>query len=475
MDKNNLKKINDFLWEVEKQGDMQVPARIIATKKLIDQMDEGVIKQATNVACLPGIQKYSYCMPDGHWGYGFPIGGVAAFSKTSGIISPGGVGYDINCGVRMISTNLTIKEVRPKLKQLIDQLFRDVPCGLGVGGKVKVNEQQFDEIMEMGVKWAVERGYGLKEDSERCEDSGCIPGADVSKISDKVRERGFDQIGTVGSGNHFLEVQEVKDIYEPEKAKAMGITGRGQIVVMIHCGSRGMGHQIATEYIRVMDNAVRKYGIKIQDRELVCAPLYSKEGQDYFAAMCCAANNAFVNRQVLMHLTRGAFRKMFPDSKLELIYDICHNIAKMEEHDIDGRRTELVVHRKGAARAMPVGRKEVPSIYKKIGQPVIIPGAMGSSSYLLLPMDGAKDVFCSSCHGAGRQMSRSQAVRTFKGEKLRLELSQAGVEVRAKSMEGLAEEAAGAYKNVTDVIEAISLAGICKPVVRVESIATMKG
>lgn len=383
-----------------------------------------------------------------------------------------------NCGVRIMKTNLTLKDVKPKLKQLIDTLFKNVPAGLGSRGAVNLDHRSFDALMTEGVKWCVDNGYGWKSDIERCENYGALP-ADAGKASEKAKERGFDQLGTLGSGNHFLEVQTVEDIFQPEVAKSFGITEPKQIVVMIHCGSRGFGHQIASEYIRIMDGAVRKYNIQIKDRELVCAPIHSKEGEDYYAAMNCAVNNAFANRQVIMHLARKSFEQVFgrraEDMNMELVYDVCHNVAKKEEYKIDGKNTKVVVHRKGATRAFAAGHKDNPDVYRKTGHPVIIPGAMGSSSFICVGTEKAEETFFSSCHGAGRLMSRTQALREFRGDKIKQEMEAKGFAVRAKSMPGLAEEATGAYKNVSEVVRATEEAGICKTVVRVHSLATMKG
>ncbi len=478
--KSMAKKVADAVWEVPKTAKegMNVPARVIATDSLFEKMDAGVFEQITNVACLPGIQRAAYCMPDGHWGYGFPIGGVAAFSEEDGIISPGGVGYDINCGVRLMRTNLTFNEVKPKLKQLLDALFANIPCGLGSHGAVKLTKSQFEEVITEGVNWCIENGYGWEADAERCEDNGRLD-ADSSKVSEKAANRGYDQVGTLGSGNHFLEVQTVEDIFDPETAKNFGLTEPKQIVVMIHCGSRGFGHQIATEYIRVMDSAVKKYNIKIKDRELVCAPFHSDEGKDYFSAMNCAVNNAFANRQVIMHLARKSFEQVFKrtaeDMEMELIYDVCHNVAKREEYKIDGKNTKVIVHRKGATRAFAAGHKGNPDVYRKTGHPVIIPGSMGSSSFVCIGTEKAEETFFSSCHGAGRSMSRAQALKQFRGERIKQDMEAKGFAVRAKSMRGLAEEASGAYKNVTEVVHAAEQAGVCRLVARLHSLATMKG
>jgi tRNA-splicing ligase RtcB (3'-phosphate/5'-hydroxy nucleic acid ligase) len=480
-----INKVSDFIWEVpttHKKG-MLVPARMYASKALIDQMDNGVFDQVTNVACLPGIQNYAFCMPDGHWGYGFPIGGVAAFDpEENGIISPGGIGFDINCGMRLVTTNLTHKEVRPKLKELTDTLFKLVPAGVGCKGFVDVNESQFIEIIENGSKWCVENGYGWQEDTERTEGHGKIDWADHSKVSDKAMKRGMGQLGTLGSGNHYLETQLVKaeHIFDEEVAKAFGIHSPEQIVIMVHCGSRGFGHQIGTDYLRKFEPVMKEHGIEIRDRELTCAPFNSKEGQDYYKAMACAANMAFSNRQVILHRIREGFEKIFGKDaekmEMHLTYDVAHNIAKLEEHEVNGKKKKLIVHRKGSTRAFPPGHPELAPVFKKTGQPVIIGGSMETGSWLLAGTEGAMDqTWGSTAHGSGRTMSRARAKREVRGDKLQKDMEKRGIYVRSVSMAGLAEEAGFAYKDVDEVIETVHRAGISKKVVKLVPISNVKG
>lgn len=483
-DKSKLQKISETIWEIPKsyKKGMNVSARIYGTENLIMQMDDGVFDQVTNVAMLPGIQKHAFCMPDGHWGYGFPIGGVAAFDVNEGVISPGGIGFDINCGMRLITTNLTWKDVQPKLKELVDMFFRTVPAGVGVHGFVKASKPQFRDMMTEGVDWCVENGYGWEEDAERVEEKGRIKGADPSKVSDKALQRGINQLGTLGSGNHYLEVQVAKaeNIYDAEVANAFGITMPDQVVVMIHCGSRGFGHQIGTDYLRIFDEAMKKYNIHVNDRELSCAPFSSKEGQDYYAAMCCAANMAFSNRQVILHRVREGFSKVFrrpaEDMGLNLVYDVAHNIAKVEDHKVDGKTKKVIVHRKGSTRSFPPGHPELADIYKKTGQPVIIGGSMETGSFLLVGTEKAMDeTFGSTAHGSGRTMSRAAAKKQVRGDLLQKQMEKRGIYVRAVSMPGLAEEAGMAYKNIDDVIKAVHQAGISKMVVGLKPVGNVKG
>ncbi len=478
-------KVSDAIWELPisyKQG-MNVPARLYATEGIIQAMDAGVFNQLTNVACLPGIQKYAYCMPDGHWGYGFPIGGVAAFDPAQGgVISPGGIGFDINCGMRLIVTNLTADVVKPRIKEIVDSLYKAVPAGVGCQGFVKISKEEFRNVMKEGAQWCVKNGYAWPEDIEHIEDHGCITFADPSKVSDKAVKRGFDQIGTLGSGNHYLEIQEVREgmIFDTETAAAFGITKVGQIVIMVHCGSRGFGHQIGTDYLKVFLDVMPKYGIAVLDKELACAPFNSKEGQDYYGAMACAANMAFVNRQVITHRIREVFSKIFgKDARelgMKLVYDVAHNIAKVEKYKIDGVMKELVVHRKGSTRAFGPNRSaELPPEYRKYGQPVILGGSMETGSYLLAGMDGSEETFCSTAHGSGRTMSRAQAKREVRGDQLQKDMEKRGIYVHAVTMSGLAEEAGKAYKDVDEVVDALEKAGITRRVVALKPIGNVKG
>ncbi len=475
-----VNRVSDEIWDIptsEKSG-MIVPARIYATEDIISSMDQGVFEQVTNVACLPGIQRYALCMPDGHWGYGFPIGGVAAFDVNTGVISPGGVGYDVNCGMRLIRTNLHLPDVQPRLEELMTTLFKKVPAGVGSKGFVRVNRQELENVMRKGARWCVENGYGWREDLERIEEHGCIPGADPSKVSAHAVERGIHQLGTLGSGNHYLEVQVVADdrIFDRETAAALGITGDDQIVVMVHCGSRGFGHQVASDALKIFEKAMRKYGITVKDQQLACAPFRSDEGQDYFAAMNCAANNAFANRQVITHQIRAGFEEVFGQSAeelgMEIVYDVAHNIAKVERY----KEGDLVVHRKGSTRCFGPGRAELPELYRNIGQPVICGGSMETGSYLLVGTDKAMtDTFGSTMHGSGRTMSRHQAKRSVRGEKLKQDMKNRGIIVKAVSMSGLAEEAGFAYKNISEVVEAVARAGITKKVAELRPIGNIKG
>lgn len=467
----NAKKVRDGVWEFREDG-MNVPARIIASDTLYPTIEEGVFRQISNVAKLPGILEPALVMPDGHFGYGFPIGGVAAFDMEKGVISPGGVGYDINCGVRLLTSNLTADEVKPKLNALADDLFEEVPSGLGSESRLKYGVSELEEVCEGGAKWAVEKGFGVKDDLAHIEEYGAIAGANPAKISDKAKKRGRPQLGTLGSGNHFLEVSKVEEIFDEDVAKRFGINSVGQVTVMVHCGSRGLGYQVADDYIGVMLNAARKYGIKLPDNELACAPLSSPEAKDYVAAMYCAVNYAFANRQFITHWVRHTFNKHYPDAKLDLMYDVCHNIAKFEEHN--GR--EVCVHRKGATRAFAAGRKEIPHDYRDVGQPVLVPGDMGTASYILIGTETAmKESFGSVCHGAGRKQSRSKAKASVRGEDVKRQLEARGEVIRAASMEVLAEEHSGAYKDVDEVVKSVEIAGLGRLVAKVVPMGVVKG
>ena len=480
----NIKQISKVIWEIpqtHKEG-MQVPARIYATEKLLDQMEDTVINQLTNVACLPGIVKHALCMPDGHSGYGFPIGGVAAFYPDKGVISPGGVGYDINCGMRLIKTDLTTKEVQPQLNEIVDLLFKTVPAGVGGKGFVQLQKKQFEEVLLTGVKWCVENNYGWKEDLNRIEENGCIKQADVSKVSDRAVQRGINQLGTLGSGNHYLEVQMIRagQIFDTKIAKKLGIFGENQVLIMVHCGSRGFGHQIGSDYLQTFEPAMKKYNITVKDRELACAPFNSKEGQDYYKAMACAANMAFANRQVIIHRVREAFAKIFEQDAeklgMDIIYDVAHNIAKLETFKVDGKKKELLVHRKGSTRSFGPSRKELAPIFRETGQPVIVGGSMETGSYLCVGTDKAdEETFGSTMHGSGRTMSRTQAKKQFSGEKLQKDMQQKGIYIRAVSMSGLAEEAGNAYKDINEVVDTMDIAGVSKKIVALSPIGNVKG
>ena len=478
-----LKQIDEFRYEIPssyKHG-MRTSGLIYANEKMMKSViRDNALEQVANVATLPGILKKSMAMPDIHWGYGFPIGGVAGMDIDEGVISPGGVGYDINCGVRMLTTNLTVKDVSPKLKELIDTMFTNVPSGLGSKGKVRVDSRTLIQVLEEGAKWAVESGYGWQEDLEHLEEGGGMEGADSEKVSQRAIDRGKSQLGSLGAGNHFLEIQKVDQIRNEEAAKRMGVNELDQIIVMIHTGSRGCGHQIASDYIRKMEVAYRKYGIDLPDRQLACAPIDSPEGRDYFSAMACGANFAWTNRQMILHWIRESFEQVFgqkaEDMGLSVIYDVAHNIAKFEEHDVDGRRMKVCVHRKGATRAFGPGRPEVTSDYREFGQPVLIPGDMGTHSFLLLGTDEAMaQTFGSTCHGAGRVMSRRQATRMFRADEVRSKLERKGIYVHAASMKGIVEEAPDVYKDILDVVKVANGAGISSVVARMSPMGVVKG
>ena len=478
-----LVKVDDYRWKIPEdyKAGMRVPGLIYASKEMLESMcEEQTLEQVANVASLPGIVGYSFAMPDIHWGYGFPIGGVAAMDVRDGVISPGGVGYDINCGVRLLSTNLNEPEVRPRIKELINELFANVPSGLGSEGKIKVGQKEMEQVMIEGARWAVKRGLGYEEDLDVTEENGCLAGADPRKISDRATKRGMPQAGTLGSGNHFLEIQVVKEIFDSRISSIMGITQVGQILVLIHTGSRGFGHQVCTDYLRVMERAVSRYGIKLPDRQLACAPVESPEGQDYLAAMACAANYAWANRQCIAHWVRESFSRVLGKSPEELgmkqIYDVAHNIAKIEEHAVDGRKSKVCVHRKGATRAFPAGHKDIPRRYKDVGQPVLLPGDMGRCSFVAVGTQEAMDeTFGSTCHGAGRMLSRGAAKRRLKGSDVVRELENRGIIVKAGNIPSLAEEASQAYKDITTVMDVVHQAGISRKVAMAVPMGVIKG
>jgi len=478
-----LEKIDDYRWRIPQsyKAGMRVPGLIYADTNMLQHIrDENALEQVANVAFLPGIVRYSMAMPDIHWGYGFPIGGVAAMRVDDGVVSPGGVGFDINCGVRLLRTNLTQEEVKPRLKELVDTMFNNVPSGLGSKGKIRLRSGEIEQVLARGSRWAVEHGYGKPEDLETTEEQGSMAGADPSMVSQKAKERGMPQLGTLGSGNHFLEVAVVDEIQEPEIAKVMGIQQLGQVMLMIHCGSRGLGHQVCDDYVRQMVAAAQRFGIELPDRQLACAPVKSREGQAYLAAMRCAANYAWANRQCITHWVRESFCQALNKSQdkvgLEQVYDLAHNIAKIEKYQLDNKTVTLCVHRKGATRAFPPGHPDVPAKYAKVGQPVFIPGDMGRVSYLLVGTQRAmEETFGSTCHGAGRMQSRSAAKRRLHGRDVLNELEARGIMIRAGSLAGLAEEASEAYKDVTEVVRIAHNAGISKIVLRTRPIAVIKG
>lgn len=476
-----LKRIDDTKIEVpaDYKPGMRVKGIIYVDEVLEKALESQSVDQVANVATLPGIVNASMAMPDIHLGYGFAIGGVAAFDLDEGIVSPGGVGYDINCGVRLLRTNLMKNDVTPKLKDLVGILYNEIPSGVGSKGKIRLTPDSERRLMLNGARWAVEEGYGEMSDLERIESGGCIDGADPDLISKKAYERGRAQQGTLGSGNHFLEIQYVDEIYDEKSAGAMGLF-EGQVTVMIHTGSRGFGHQVCTDFLEVMERAVSKYKIELPDRELACAPYRSPEAQDYLSAMRAAANYAWANRQCIMHWTREAFMNFFSTTPRELgmslIYDVAHNIAKVEEHIVNGRKKKLIVHRKGATRAFPPGHPDLPDAYRKIGQPVLIPGDMGRASFVLIGTEKAmSETFGSTCHGAGRMMSRHQAIKKAKGRAIWREMEDKGIIVRSAGRETLSEEMPEAYKDVSDVVDVVHKAGISKKVARLRPLGVIKG
>lgn len=474
-------KVNEYTWDIPtsyKPG-MRVPGRIFVSQKLLANLEHEALEQTANVATLPGIQKYSMAMPDAHSGYGFPIGGVAAFDRNSGIISPGGVGYDINCGVRIIRTDLFVNEVRPTMNELIDLLFHEIPSGVGSKSKIRASDRELDDAFLHGAKWAVDSGYGVDKDLSHCEENGFMKNADPAKVSTKARSRGKPQFGTLGSGNHFLEVQYVDEVFNDEVAKLFGLH-KGQVTVMIHCGSRGAGHQICDDYLRILERATHKYGIVLPDRQLSCAPAESMEGQNYFKAMAAGANYAWANRQVITHWVREAFSKFFrrdmDDLGMNLIYDVAHNVAKLEEHIIDGEKKMVYVHRKGATRAFPPQHPDVPVVYRKVGQPVLIPGSMGTPSFVLHGTEKAMELtFGSACHGAGRVSSRSAALKAFRGEDIQKGLANRGIYVQSTRPSMIAEEAPEVYKSSEDVVEVVHQLGIARKVVKLMPMGVAKG
>lgn len=478
----DIKKISDYEWEIPKsyRQDMRVPVRIFATKRLLEEVTrDRSLEQAVNAATLPGLVGHVAVMPDMHEGYGFPIGGVAATRYPEGVISPGGIGYDINCGVRLLGSRIPLEQVEPYLGDLASALYHYCPSGVGKKGALRLSEKELDRLCVEGAEWALQKGYATRADVRRTEEGGRLQGADPAKVSKRAKERGRPQVGTLGAGNHFLEIDHVEEVYDEAAAEIMGIR-QGHLAVQIHCGSRGFGHQICSDYVRQLQSAVHKYGIKLPDRELVCAPLDSPEGQDYLAAMRCAANYAFANRQVLAHFVRVAFEQTLAgkvdDWHLTQVYDIAHNMGKIETHVIDGEKIKVCVHRKGATRAFGPGSPELPDEYRKIGQPVLVPGSMGTASWVLLGTEESmRRSFGSTCHGAGRVMSRSQAKKRIRGDRLKGELEASGIHIRAGSMPGLAEEAPQAYKDVDAVVETVSGAHIARKVARLVPLAVIKG
>ena len=476
-----IHQLNDYVWEIPKQGGMRVPGRVYATRELMaDIRKDAALEQVANVAHLPGIVGYSLAMPDIHWGYGFPIGGVAAVDAEEGVITPGGIGFDINCGVRLAVTNLQVAEIQGKLSALADALFVTIPCGVGAEGAIpRLTKAEEKKLVAAGARWAIERGFGRSADLDHTEENGCLAGADPEVLTDEALSRGLAQVGTLGSGNHFLEIDRVEEIYQPNIAATLGLS-LGQVAIIIHSGSRGLGHQTCEDALKVMGKAMQKYHITVPDRQLACAPISSPEGQKYLAAMACAANYAWVNRQVMMSLAEQAFLAALQisprDLGMRLIYDVCHNIAKPETHEIEGVKRKVWVHRKGATRAFGPGHPAIPELLRPIGQPVLIPGDMGRYSFLLIGTEQAmRETFGSTCHGAGRVMSRAQAKKAARGRDLDQELGKEGVIARYRGKSTFAEEMPYAYKDVADVVDVVDRAGISKKVVKLKPMAVIKG
>jgi len=478
----DLKRISDYEWEIPQsfREDMRVPVRLFATRRMLEEvMKDKSLEQAVNAATLPGLVGHVIVMPDMHQGYGFPIGGVAATRLPDGVISPGGIGYDINCGVRLLGSQINLDAARPYLDDLATALNHYCPSGVGEKGSVHTSETELEAVCRQGSRWALKQGFASEADLRRTEESGCVEGADPGKVSKRARERGRPQLGSLGAGNHFIEIDLVEQVFDSTAASVMGLE-QGNLAVQIHCGSRGFGHQICTDYVEEFQIAVRKFGIHLVDRELVCAPLSSPEGQNYLAAMRCAANYAFANRQILANSARKAFETVLAgkvkDWHLHQVYDICHNMGKIETHVINGERMKVCVHRKGATRAFGPGSPELPDEYQAIGQPVLVPGSMGTASWVLVGTETSMtQSFGSSCHGAGRLMSRHEAKRNVRGEKLRQDLESRGIHIRAGSMAGLAEEAPQAYKDVDQVVQAVVGGGIARKVARLHPLAVIKG
>ena len=471
---------NQYQIDADSNSGMRVPVRIYADEPLLQKMlTDRTIMQAKNVSSIPGIVGQSIVLPDGHEGYGFPVGGVAAMDAEEGMISPGGVGYDINCGVRLLRSNLTEKDVRSKLKELVTDLFSSIPSGVGSKGSVRLTPSELDEVLVKGVNWAIDNGYGTNDDADVCEENGQIQNADPNKVSDKARKRGAPQLGSLGSGNHFLEVQKVSEIHDEEAATRMGLK-EGTITVLIHCGSRGFGHQVCSDYLRVAEQAMDKYNINLPDRELACVPNNSEEGESYRAAMFAALNFAWSNRQMLTHWTRKSIERVFnqteADLDMKLVYDVAHNIAKVEKHKVDGKERKVVVHRKGATRAFPANRDEIPLKYRDLGQPVLVPGSMGTASWVLLGQPNSMDLsFGSTAHGAGRTMSRTKARRNFSEEDVKKSLSDKGIFIKALTRDGVVEETPQAYKDVDAVVNVSHNLGIATKVAKLIPIGVIKG
>jgi len=473
-----IEKITDYKYRIPKSNFpyMRVDGIVYADETLLEAIkNDKTIEQVANTASLPGIVGYSLGMPDAHQGYGFAIGGVAAVDLKEGVVSPGGIGYDINCGVRLLATDLQFDDVKSKIEELVKQLFHEIPSGTGRGGDLKLSYTELDEVMKLGIDWAIQNKFARFEDKDFIEEYGRLPNANPDMVSNKAKERGRDQLGTLGSGNHFAEVQIVQEIFDEEVARGFGLH-KNQIVVLIHTGSRGLGHQVCTDYLKEMDSAMKNYGIKVPDRELACVPIDSKEGKRYLQAMASAANFAFNNRQLITHNVRNVFKRLFKTDKVRIVYDVCHNIAKIEEHNVNARKMTVLVHRKGATRAFPKGHPALPEVYREIGQPVIIPGSMGTYSYVLVGTEKAmEETFGSTCHGAGRTLSRHKAKKMMSADEAVSKLRERGVFIQATTKSGITEEIPEAYKNVSQVVEVVHQAGISKKVAKLKPIGVIKG
>ena len=477
MIRENFKMINEYLWEIPQsfRKDMWVPARIYASEKLLREVEDEALIQLVNTTTMPGIMKYAIAMPDIHSGYGPPIGGVGAMKYPEGVISPGFVGYDENCGVRLLLSEYSEKEIRPYLDKLATAIQKEVPSGLGRGRALKLSIEQINKILEGGVPYLVKQGYGEKEDIENCEEKGKMPQADASYVSERAKMRGRDQVGTLGSGNHFCQLDKVEEIFDEEAAESFGLF-KDQVVVMIHTGSRGLGHQNCTDYLRIIMDALPKYRIKLPDRELACVPFNSPEGQRFFKAMSAACNYAWANRHMIMHYVRQSWKSVLGEkTNLRLLYDVAHNIAKIEEHEVNGQKIKLIVHRKGATRAFSAGHSQIPEIYKNVGQPVLVPGSMGTASYVLVGTEKSKEAWYTVCHGAGRTMSRHEAMRRVSGQEVVNNLKSKGIVVKCQSLRGIADEAPMAYKNIEDVVEVVHNARLSMRVAKLVPLAVIKG
>lgn len=472
-----IHQVNEFEYEIKKHNNMLVPAKIYASKKLIELIKKDKsITQIKNVACLPGIQKASIAMSDAHQGYGFSIGGVAAFDLEKGIITPGGIGFDINCGVRLLATNKNHDEIKNNIKEIIKAIYKRVPVGVGSESSLRLNEKEIDEVLNKGVDWAIKNKIGNAEDKINCESQGCMKESNASKVSNKAKKRGKRQLGSLGAGNHFVEIQKVEEIYDEKTANTFGINKKGQIMIMIHCGSRGLGHQVCSDYLRKMEDEFPEIMKSLPEKDLIYAPINSEIGKDYYQAMCAAANFAWTNRHVIAHNIRKALERIYEDINIKTVYDVAHNIAKKEIHNVNNENKNLIVHRKGATRAFPANHKENPEQYMKTGHPVLIPGSMGTASYVLVgTQKGLNECFGSSAHGAGRLMSRHQAKKTIDGIKVKTELHKKHIEIMNPNPKGLADEAPQVYKDIDEVIRVVTGAGIAKKIVKLKPVGVIKG